>query len=347
MSFRIILVIIERLIPVFELKHFNMPASCLGCNDQIVDSELISCSGSCSSHFHYGCVGISAKSFAKMKTEQSLDSWKCIGCKHGPILDDIPNLNIPDIREKPTSLVPPKSIQDLFVHIQEENQSLKSYIKSQFKEYEKSLDFNSDLIKKLTSELTDLSSVVKTLKAQNEDLKRENFQIKEDLKQAQTEIADLQQYSRRTNLEITNLPESENENVTEVLTSVFSCLDINLIDQVSTAHRIPTSRKDKPKPIIVQFVNKQQRDTCLKAARAKKINASQVSDRFKKEPVYFNEHLIPKVKEVFYHCRKFKEANNYKFAWVKDGKIFIRENENSKVIRIVNTDDLLKLSVTH
>lgn len=317
---------------------------CLGCSDPISDeNESVSCSGSCCRQFHYRCVGISDKNFRKLKSGQSSDLWKCIACTHDPALGV--SSGITEIRDKPATSDPSKH-QDLIAYIKEENRSLKDYIKYQFEEYEKNLEFNSSLIKDLSTQFTVLTSEVKDLKVRNAELKRENGQIKDELKQAQLEIADLQQYSRRANLEITNLPESESENINEVLTSVFSCLEVNLMDQVSIAHRVPTSRKDKPKPVIVQFINKQHRDTCLKAARTKKINASQVNERHKNEPIYFNEHLTPRLKELFFHCRKFKEANNYKFAWVKDGKIFIRENENSKVIRIVSTDELINLNAS-
>ena len=164
------------------------------------------------------------------------------------------------------------------------------------------------------------------------------------MKVIKTEIAELQQYSRINNLEISNLPETENENITEVLTSVFKCLNVNVLDKISVAHRVPTLNKSKPKPIIVQFVSRESKDMCLKAAKTKKITASQVDARNKNMPVYLNEHLIPSLKELFFHCRKFKNENNFKFAWVKNGKIFIRKNENSRVIRIVNVDDLLNVN---
>lgn len=306
--------------------------SCIKCNDPITgfeECETITCTGICNGTFHITCAGVTARSLRKMKTDQLLKSWSCNSCKQestcrqAPITDNLHQSQI-------------SSDTNLMEFLKKENESMKKYIQDKFDEYEKSLEFNSELIKNLTSTITNL-------KVANEDLRKENTKIKDELRVIKTEIADLQQYSRRNNLEISNLPETENEKISDVLNSVFNCLEIDVMDKVSIAHRVPTANKAKPKPIIVQFTNRDSKNLCLKAAKSKKITASQIDGKHKDLPIFFNEHLIPSLKEVFYHCRKFKTENNFKFAWVKDGKIFIRKNENSRVIRIANTADLLNV----
>ena len=78
----------------------------------------------------------------------------------------------------------------------------------------------------------------------------------------------MKQYSRRTNLEISNLSEKENEDLKEVLTKIQQVSNSDFVADIAIAHRIPTYNKDKPKPIIVQFKSKESRDKNLKILKA-------------------------------------------------------------------------------
>lgn len=326
-------------------------STCSACGSQILDdNEVMSCSGPCGLIFHGHCVGISNRTYRKLKTDQMLSTWKCISCKQNQPAtgksEDKQNLALSDSddnKEHQTSLEVLGSDQDLASLVKNEIKSLKKYIQEHFEEYEKSLEHNSLLIQDLNSTISGLTSELQVLKKEKEELKKENRSIAIELKQVKNEVADLQQYSRRKNMEISNLPEEANENINEVLANVFSGLEVDLMNQVATVHRVPTSNKDKPKPIIVQFIRKQDRDNCLKAAKTKRLSASQINTRFQDKPIFLNEHLTPNRKELFFHCRKFKSNNNYKYAWVKDGKIFIRKDEDSRVVRITCTDDLLNV----
>ncbi|CAG4933533.1 unnamed protein product [Colias eurytheme] len=59
--------------------------------------------------------------------------------------------------------------------------------------------------------------------------------------------------------------------------------------------------------------------------------------------VHINEHLTPTNKQLLKKARDIKFNLNYTYLWIRDCKIFLRKNDKSKVVRIANESDLLKL----
>lgn len=359
----------------------NQKEKCDLCHEKILEeTDAIMCSGSCGEIFHFYCVPFEERAFKKM-TEDRKKCWKCKNCKpvtrsankkveENPVtqtensekeeninktsFEKDPDVNIPDNVSDCSKTVlidlveylkteNKTMLNNLVDQLKAENKTLKDLITNKFEEYDQNLEFNSGLVKDLTSKVTDLTEDINKMKKQQLDLLKENQELKSEVQQLKTDMTDLKQYSRRNNLEITNLPESKDENLKEIVSTMFSKLEVDLMDHVTTFHRIPTAKKDKPKPIIIQFDNKLSRDTCLQAAKVKRPKAKEINPRLIDCPVYFNEHLTPELKNLHYHCRKFKIDNKYEFLWIKEGKIFLRENKTSKAVRVVSTDCLNKL----
>jgi hypothetical protein len=60
------------------------------------------------------------------------------------------------------------------------------------------------------------------------------------------------------------------------------------------------------------------------------------------EHVNIYDHLIPRLQTLLYEAKQFRQANNYKFCWAKNGQVYLRQTENSSII-IVNRIDGLKI----
>lgn len=137
---------------------------------------------------------------------------------------------------------------------------LKQFIADQFQQYSSQLNSNSSMVKELSESIQELKREIQEIKKVNVEIITENKFLKSEIVELKAEITELQQYSRRTNLEISGLPEVEHENINTVLNSVFSALNLNNADQIIAAHRVPSKRKDRPKSIIVQFSTKAERE---------------------------------------------------------------------------------------
>lgn len=51
-----------------------------------------------------------------------------------------------------------------------------------------------------------------------------------------------------------------------------------------------------------------------------------------KNNIYINENLTKRNKKLFKKARDLKRNGDVKYAWCKNGKIFIRKTDDSKVI---------------
>lgn len=346
--------------------------------------DLLRCTGNCSDTYHFHCGGFLEDAFRRMKPETKAkwkcvgcktrrvtprdqesgpstlkkddpkDRPKDVpkDCdqerRHSTLKKDDPKdrnqesdpatLKRDDSKDRQPSYPIPNSAY------LEQITSLKSFIKDQFAEYSISLNHNEYLIQKLTESIESLKNEVKSLKEENASLKSENARNKEDLAILKSETLELQQYSRRMNLEISELPEAPNEDTKQLVKSVLVALDVNNFDHATVIHRVPSSRVDKPKPIIVQFSSKAERDKCLVAAKAKRLKASDINSSFDSVPVYLNEHLAPGMKKLLHMCKQFKRDNNFQFCWVRDGKLFLRQKENSRVFKVQKDSDLSNIT---
>lgn len=207
-------------------------------------------------------------------------------------------------------------------------------------DFEQSLQFTSDKLTEVLAENKKLCEEITCVKKQNAELLQENQKLKTQVTEIKEEVIQLQQYSRRLNIQIDNLPEFPEENVQETVNKIVETLEIDVGKNIIAVHRVPTIKKDKIKPVIIQFNTMDAKEKFLKTAKSKRLTANIINPSFENLPVYVNEHLCSELKKLLYDCKKFKKENNYKFVWVKSGKIFIRENEQSRVLRIKNLSDL-------
>lgn len=109
------------------------------------------------------------------------------------------------------------------------------------------------------------------------------------------------------------MPESNNENVLELVNKLAIAVDETIVlnTDVQAAHRIPAKNTNKPRPIVVQFSNRQKRDAVMKKARSKRPKSTDFINGVPMTNVYINEHLTPFYNKLFFEAKKIKMQNNY------------------------------------
>ncbi|KAG8241791.1 hypothetical protein J6590_078901, partial [Homalodisca vitripennis] len=61
------------------------------------------------------------------------------------------------------------------------------------------------------------------------------------------------------------------------------------------------------------------------------------------KPVYINEALSPARRRLFAMAREIKRDKQYKYLWVRGGKIFLRKEESGTITTVTCQADLEKL----
>ena len=142
------------------------------------------------------------------------------------------------------------------------------------------------------------------------------------------QIDDLEQYTRKRNLEIHGISESPEENLLEKIIKVGKALNVHIANNdIDICHRVATRRSSgDPRPIIVLRFRSYRAKSELYKAR-KHLKSVSLSNYFHNtEAVYINENLTNYRRDLFAKVRKFKKNNNWHSAWTMDGKIFIKKS---------------------
>ncbi|XP_046686109.1 uncharacterized protein LOC124371800, partial [Homalodisca vitripennis] len=149
-------------------------------------------------------------------------------------------------------------------------------------------------------------------------------------------MRDMEQYSRISNIEISGVPVSQNENLESLLCDISKAINVELKEEsVEAAHRVPSYNKKRAAPIVVKFKSRRDKETWINGFKATRpLTADKINPRMPKEKVFINEHLSPANKQLLSKTKEAARDRGYKFVWTKDGKIFARKDSGDRVLKI-------------
>ncbi|XP_060810081.1 uncharacterized protein LOC132904186 [Amyelois transitella] len=223
----------------------------------------------------------------------------------------------------------------------------------------KSLRSDHIVLKRTVDNLeADLSSLKCSVQLQTEELNSLDVRVKEISTAAserttvavshfESKIDALEQQARQCNVEICNIPERRNENLTGIVEAIGSAIKFQVEQRdIVSIHRVPHAQSDgnRPKNIIVKFCTRIQRDNFLSSFRkGKTLKTDQVGIPGTSSAIFINEHLTLKRKQLFRKCREFARKNQYKYVWIKNAIVLLRERDDSAAFAIRCDDDLAKI----
>ncbi|XP_046688851.1 uncharacterized protein LOC124374730, partial [Homalodisca vitripennis] len=191
--------------------------------------------------------------------------------------------------------------------------------------------------------MSELSKELKRVLAENTQLKKENQELRGDISGLHVRVRNLEQYSRRQNVEIDGIPETQGENVLRVLESVAEAVGVELKkENIVAAHRIPSFNKKRTPPIIVRFSTYEERDTWIREYKSMRpLMLNMINPGFKSSAkVFVNEHISPENKLLLAKTKEAARNKGFKYVWSRDGKIFVRKEDGEKCKKIDSAADL-------
>lgn len=217
-------------------------------------------------------------------------------------------------------------------------------IREHYNELQKSLEFHISKMEELTTENKDLKSEVKSMKKILDQANEERDQLYVDLGTAINHIDDLEQYTRKHNLEIHGIPEKTEENLTEQVITLGNALNVKIRrDDIDICHRMFTGKnRSKPRPIIVRFKSYRTKKELYGVRKSlKNQNMSHIFQGA--DIVYINENLTRMRRELFANVWRRKKLEQWHSAWTIDGKIFLKLSLGDQPVRIYSQEELDKI----
>lgn len=157
---------------------------------------------------------------------------------------------------------------------------------------------------------------------------------------ARAELGDLQQYTRRNALRVTNpaWKESDKENTDSLILDLAAKLNVDLQPwEISRSHRVGKPDPTKTRPVLVKFIGYQSRQKLYKARR-------DLKDHRILKNVYINEDLTKATNELAFKARQLKRCGAIAETFTSDCKVFAKKYTGSNLVLIRNESELNDLA---
>ena len=207
------------------------------------------------------------------------------------------------------------------------------------------LEHNNDtlmLLTKFEEFKLRIDAMIGEIKSTSETVLKQNTEIqflRASNDQLKSEVRQVQQYSRVSNIQINGLKLTDFKQCEQ---EVINYIDKTFQTQVTPAeidacHTVQTRRNQEIRPIIVRFVSRKTKEKVIAAAKRNRTNNG----------VYFNDHLTRYNQFLFKSCIKLKIAKggSFKYLWTRNGNIYLRKEDGGTVIPISSEKDLEKVGI--
>lgn len=347
-----------------------MPASgCHACgvtNPQ--DPVNLTCT-KCKNKYHTLCVQIDQETLEQL-TEVQLKNWICPVCtcslpKSGNsetavsssparLFTYTPGSNVNTIRgsayAKPKQkLTENNPSPDHTLDLVSEIRQLREHVCRQSQEMGL---LRQDLleVKQQLSSITQLSEKIQTFDLIITEQAVEIKLLRETLTASEATINAQEQVNLRNELEIAGIPEIESENPYHLAITTAKKLGVDLLDtDIDFVHRTGPKKKpfeDKsrlPRTIALRLIRQSKRDELVKAAKSRRNLSSENLAPGPVSKVYVNERLTKANRLLFRESRKRATHHNFRFCWISNGRIHVRQAERKPAIQIKSYEDLDKV----
>lgn len=353
---------------------------CSGCHSKIKNKDLMKCC-QCSQTYDLKCAKVSKNRYDLMMDEHR-QTWKCCSCHstegttsyNTPISTPSSPLNqqqddenvtfrrntgiereLCDVSHGSGGLVTQEVLRDIIRDeigiafktaigklVAEQLANINENINS----FDKSLSFNNTLLEEMKKKLDEKVQII-------EKLEKENIELRSTVTDLSTRLNTVEQNMRECNVEINGIPENRSENLPSVMLQLGQSVECPITkDDIQHVTRVAKLNKDsdRPKAVVLKLRTRLMRDTLL--AAVSKFNKGHVNDKLstrhlgiggKREPIFVSEHLSPHNKHLHAATRQKAREAEFKFVWVRDGRIYAKKNETSQAIYVRSLESLALL----
>lgn len=175
------------------------------------------------------------------------------------------------------------------------------------------VDFIRIIVEHVTSAVQEVfNKKIKGLQDEINSLKVTNSELKESSNSCAKKADDLEQYTRRNNIRIFGLPESDSENIDDVVINLFNeKLNVNITpSEIDRCHRLGKKTNNKSnRPVIVKFTSYRSRHLVFATKKSLKGSGITIREDLTKSRLALLKAAADKV--------------TFKNAWTSDGRVIV------------------------
>lgn len=216
-------------------------------------------------------------------------------------------------------------------------------LQSDVEEMKNSQQFISDEFESVKNTLSGHDNALRSMSEEIHALKEDNCILRNHLEEVNYEVNALKQRSLESHLLISNVIKTNDENLNVLIERISNHLNVpyNATNFLGIS-RLASKNQKGVQPVLVRCINVSVKEQFMNAIKERPFTCEEIGLGLKQK-IYFNHHLTPINQRILGAARKFRKDNNYRFVWFSYGSVFLRKDENSKIIRVNDIQDLLKL----
>ncbi|XP_026331283.1 uncharacterized protein LOC113238662 [Hyposmocoma kahamanoa] len=204
-------------------------------------------------------------------------------------------------------------------------------------------------LKEQLSSISQLSEKIQIFEHKITEQAAEINILRNSLKTTEVTINAQEQNYLRKEIEIAGIPEVESENPFHLALITAKKLGVDLQDSdIDFVHRAGPKQKSSgnknhlPRTIVLRLLRQAKRDELVKAAKSRRNLTSENLVPGPASQVYVNERLTKNNRLLFRESRKRATQHSFRFCWIRNGHIFVRQAERKPAVQIKSYEDLDK-----
>lgn len=336
---------------------------CSSCESEFTDG--VQCQG-CKRDFDFQCADIRENNYRRLG--KGRPAWRCKDCRVPPssstvtleaVMNEIQNIKIKltplelivtDVKDLKSDLTKLSDSLKSLHTTTEKHGSLIANMETRIKTLESQQSCVPDLMTSIdftSKEVEDLKNTIVSTQAESTKYK----QLKDTLCDVQSRISGLQyelntqhQHDRLLNIEITGVPESKGEILSNLLVKLAGIMNINIapsdidnINRVEPRQIVP----GRPRSIICKLRTRMLKDSLIAGIRKRRgLTSTDLGFSGTSSSIFVNEHLTVLNKNLLKTAREVAKEKGYKYVWTKNCRIFMRKNDVGPPLLIKTPEDL-------
>lgn len=319
-----------------------MSSVCSVCNIRVnyrSDVLYIDC-GKCNMSFHSQCVNLQKEDIAFFKDQ--LQSWMCSSCKshEKSVRYDDDNTSMLNITHHAPSLKEPHD------NIQSRSEDITEYLQKL-----------SHMMTAISTSQENLTKKMDELKKQNESFLQKNIELEARIEIAESKHED---YERRisflestidakhqqeieNNIIIAGLPSNQDKDklVMTIIQHLQAKVTADDIFDITTINEKTYDASAPRQLYLVKLKTLQSKMEILAKKKSyKELFTNDLNLNGRNNEIFIRHHLTPYQAKLYNAAKKIKTSGGFRFLWIKNNNIFLRQNDKSKVFKIRSTNDI-------
>lgn len=292
-------------------------------------------------HARTDCAGLTNKQLAAVRAADNLE-WTCTACAHSSFRKSSFIVPSDDEEEEDSDSANKELTLDSKKFLARITKEMEKILKKELEETNRSMQFLSDKVEDCLETIEVFKEKIKEMENKNIELTNKNKFLENKIGALEQRITTMEQNNLNKKLEIAGLPETDDENVQEIIRKTAMKLNITTTD-IESAHR---SRKGKSSVICLEMKNEDARNKWLAAAKKNPITSGDIINA--KDPklstykIYIREALTPYIKNLLWKAKQ-ELKDSHQFVWCKNGKIYARKRDKSELLFIRAEPDILRV----